>query len=322
MKLKISVFSKCISAFLALAVSFSMTACANNTTDTSTSSDNNAEVSEVTTEAVSVPELTIPDNSIDMVKELKLGWNLGNTLDATGSGLASENAWGQPTTTQEMIDFVKESGFTTIRIPVSWSNHTDAEYNISENWMDRVEEVVNYAYNAGLYVIINSHHDNSKYYPSDEKIEESCKYLEVIWKQIAERFKDYDHRLIFEGMNEPRLEGTNKEWWFSSTDPEGVASIKCIVRLNQLFVDTVRASGGNNADRYLMVPSHAASADNALNDAFVMPTDTVENRLIVSVHAYSPYDFAMNANGYKEWDGSHDNELNFMDKLKTKFCSW
>lgn len=307
---------KRIIAFLAAAaMMMSLAACGKQ----DTTADDNAAVTTAATEPRVAPELAIADNAVDFAKGMKLGWNLGNTLDAVGDGsLKDENAWGQPTTTQELIDFIKESGFTTIRIPVSWSKHIDADYNIDSAWMDRVQEVVDYAYYDGLYVIINSHHDCDMYYPTEDKAEQGAKYLEKVWSQISERFKDYDERLIFESMNEPRLMNTSKEWWFSSTDPEGVASIECIVKLNQVVVDTVRKSGGYNETRYIMVPSNAANADNALNNAFTVPTDPA-NRIIVSVHAYSPYDFAMNAAGYKDWDGSRENELGFMDKLADKF---
>ena len=263
-------------------------------------------------------------STIDFVKGLKLGWNLGNTLDATGAkSIASEMVWGQPRTTKEMIDLVKESGFTTIRIPVSWSNHVDESYQIDEAWMNRVNEIVDYAIDNDMYVILNAHHDceltGAGYYPTEEHYEDSKVYLQAVWTQIAVHFRDYDEHVIFESMNEPRLKDTPKEWWFSPTDPDGIAAIQTIVKLNQDFVDTVRSTGGMNSKRWLMVPSHAASPDTALNDAFEMPSDPAE-RLIVSIHAYSPYDFAMNENGYNTWDGSHDGELaDMMNKLDGKF---
>lgn len=278
----------------------------------------------VNEDALTVPAnngLVIADNAVEFAKNLKMGWNLGNTLDANSSkDLSSETSWGQPKATKELISYVKEAGFTSIRIPVSWGNHMDADYNIDAEWMKRVTEVVNYALEADLYVIINTHHDCDYYYPSDEKYESSEKYIKAVWTQLCENFKDYDERLVFESMNEPRLMGTNKEWWFSENDEEGVASIKCIVKLNQVFVDTVRAADGYNKSRFLMVPSHAASPDTALNNAFVMPEDP-SGRLMVSVHAYTPYDFAMNDKGYKDWDGSHAGDLNFMDRLNSKFIA-
>ncbi len=258
-------------------------------------------------------------SSVEYAKLLKLGWNLGNTLDATGSGkLDSETSWQQPMTTQEMISYIKEVGFTSIRIPVSWGKHTDENYQIDPEWMARVKEVVDYAYNANLYVIINSHHDNDYYYPSEENLENGKKYIATIWEQIAEEFKDYDNHLVFESMNEPRLAGTDIEWWFNMTDPNGKAAIERICQLNQVFVDTVRAGGGNNPGRFIMVPSYAASQDFALNSSFSMPEDP-SNRVMLSVHAYTPYDFAGKANGYSDWDGSKTSEFIFMGKLMSTF---
>lgn len=281
-----------------------------------------ADTSSVTESAEAAPKLEIADNAIDFAASLKLGWNLGNTLDATGaSGIRAEISWGQPVTTKEMIQLVKDSGFTSIRIPVSWGRHTDTDFTIEAEWFDRVNEVVDYAVDCGLYVIINSHHDCEQqyYYPTEECYDNSEKYIKAIWSQIAERFKDYDERLVFEAMNEPRLKGTDKEWWFDENDAQGIESINCIVKLNQVFVDTVRAAGGKNETRYLMVPSNAASPANALNKAFTMPNDP-QNRTMLSVHAYTPYNFAMNAGGYKVWKSGRDGEIkDFMDSLNEKF---
>lgn len=302
-----------------------LTGCSkNDESSAAPESDSVPPVTEQTAPETPVREpVEVADNAIDFVKSLKLGWNIGNTLDATaGSGLSSETSWGQPTITPELLDYVAEAGFTSVRIPVSWGKHTDENYNIDPEWMARVTEVVNYALDSGLYVILNSHHDCDYYYPSEEKLDNSEKFIATLWKQIAENFKDYDERLVFESMNEPRLTGTNKEWWFADNDAEGVASIQCIVKLNQVFVDTVRATGGVNATRYLMVPSNAASAGNALNSAFTMPTDPAgTGRLIVSIHAYTPYDFAMNKNGYSNWNEKREKEFNFMDQLNDKFIA-
>ena len=266
------------------------------------------------------PDLSDATESVKFAAKLKMGWNLGNTLDATDSNdMESETSWGQPKATKELIQYVKKAGFTSIRIPVSWGNHTDKEYNIDKEWMARVKEVVDYAIDSKLYVIINSHHDCDYYYPTEEKYEKSEKYIKTVWTQIAETFKDYDEKLIFESMNEPRLKDTSKEWWFDQGDLEGMISIKCINKLNQAFVDTVRDSGGNNAKRYLMVPSNAASVENTLSGYFELPTDPA-NRLMVSVHAYKPYDFTMNyAGGYSKWDSEKAKELSFLDDLSEKF---
>lgn len=318
---------KTLSAAAAILLSFTMFAgCADNNSNADQSETGTTEVTAAQENDVQenteqeIPELEIADNSVDFAKNLKLGWNLGNTLDATGGNgtLASETSWGQPQATKEMIDFVKESGFTTIRIPVSWGIHTDENHNIDEEWMNRVNEVVDYAIDDGLYVILNSHHDNDYYYPTSEKYESSSEYLTAIWKQIAEHFKDYDERLVFEVMNEPRLAGTNKEWWFADNDAEGIDSIETVAKLDQDAVDVIRAAGGYNETRYIMVPSNRADAWTAMHKSFTLPNDPA-SRLIVSVHAYSPYDFAMNESGYNNWDGSKIGELNFMDELSKMY---
>ena len=140
---------------------------------------------------------------------MKIGWNMGNTLDAPDG----ETSWGQPEITPELIKSVKELGFKTIRLPVSWGKHTvDEDYTIDSAFLDRVQEVVDYCFDNDLYVIVNSHHDNDFYYPSKERFEEGSKFIESIWSQVAERFKDYGTKLIFESMNEPRLAGTGNEW--------------------------------------------------------------------------------------------------------------
>ncbi len=269
--------------------------------------------------AVQSAPLPVADNAVAFAASLGLGWNLGNTLDATGAeDLTSETSWGQPKAEKALFEYLKSQGISSVRIPVSWGQHTDADYNIDPDWMARVTEVVDYAMDSGLYVIINSHHDCDKYYPSDEHADESERYIKAVWTQIADNFADYDNSLIFESMNEPRLMGTSIEWWFRDDDEKGIASIKVINRLNQAFVDTVRASGGNNPTRYLMVPSNAAAPQNATNPAFVMPEDPA-NKLMVSVHAYTPYDFAGKADGYSDWSDDKLFELNFMDGLNTKF---
>lgn len=314
------------------------------------SSTSTAETSEVTT----IPEFSYPDNplgpdsdllptiSLDkypvpenegtaFIKELSLGWNLGNTFDASDANVADEmdyeKAWCGSITSIQNIAAIKAAGFKTIRIPVSWHNHVDENNKISEPWLRRVKEVVDWCRACDLYVIVNVHHDNDKnnekfFYPSSENLETSKTYLTAIWTQIAETFKDYDEHLVLEAMNEPRLIGTPYEWTLSPSSDVCKDAVACINTLNQLFVDTVRASGGCNSTRWLMCPGYAASAAGALNDNFVLPTDTAK-RVIVSVHAYTPYNFALNATGTDTFslDNPADtNEiLNFMDELYSKF---
>lgn len=285
---------------------------------------------------VEIEPYDVPDTeAFRFVHDLKIGWNLGNTFDAyQESGLKneldSETCWAGIATTKEMIDDLKEAGFNAVRLPVTWHTHVDENYQISEVWLNRVQEVLDYVYDNGMYVILNIHHDNSEQfmYPSTEYLEQSVNYVTTIWQQLCERFKDYDEHLIFECMNEPRQVGTAWEWWINGS-AECNDAIDCINQINQAFVNTVRASGGNNAERYLMVPGYDASADGALNSGFVLPTDTVEDKLIVSIHAYTPYNFALQADGESGSISAFDSDTarftadidSFMDKLYKKFIA-
>lgn len=250
------------------------------------------------------------------ISRMTVGINLGNQFDANNCSWVSneldyEFAWSKAKTTDAYIDAVFNAGFNTIRIPVSWHDHVDGNYKISEAWLNRVSEVVKYCYDKGMFVILDIHHDVSQdyYYPTDAKYNQSAKYMTAIWKQLCEKFSDYGERLIFESINEPRLTGSGIEWWVSDIEGQWGEAIKNIVKLNQVFVDTVRASGGNNATRYLMVPSYADAPDPTVTKSFTLPNDAA-NHIIVTVHSYSPYDFAQNV-----WGGS---TTSFNDSAKSE----
>ena len=285
-----------------------------------------------------IPDVTmewkeIPDTeAFAFVRDMKIGWNLGNTFDASDANVTDElkyeSAWCGAKTSQKLIKEIKEAGFQTIRIPVSWHNHVTGEnYEISEAWMARVQEVADWALAEDMYVIINIHHDNSKefFYPTSEYYDQSVKYITAIWKQIAERFQDYDNHLIFETLNEPRMVGTNYEWWINAGDASCKDAIQCINAYNQAAVDTIRATAGNNAERYIMVPGYDASADGALNAGFVLPADSAKDKLIVSVHAYTPYKFALENPGSKTFDADKKSDVSgitgFMNQLYNAFVS-
>lgn len=250
----------------------------------------------------------------EIVKDMTTGWNLGNTLDATGkSGLESETSWGQPKTTKDMIDALAASGIKTIRIPVTWHNHIDKDYTIEPRWMARVKQIVDWAIEDGLYVIINTHHDNgfspdnlipgSGYYPSSKNLEESERFLLNIWSQIALTFNNgYDEHLIFEIMNEPRLAGTEFEWWWANENNETCKdAAKTLNKLNQEVLDVIRKSGGNNKIRLVSVAGLMASPERTLSSLFEIPQDKVKNHLAISIHMYSPYSFAMENPGLTEY---------------------
>ena len=276
----------------------------------------------------------IPDNeALRFSRELKVGWNLGNTFDAQDSGKGDpkrdyETYWCGAKTSRELIHALKEAGFNLIRMPVSWHNHlTDDDYTIDETWMNRVKQVAGWIVDEGMYVIVNIHHDNSEMflYPDSEHYEQSEKYVTSIWKQVSEAFAEFDEHCIFESMNEPRLVGQQYEWWLNASAPECKDAVECINRLNQKFVDTVRAAGGNNADRYLLVPGYCASPDGALTGMFRIPTDSAENRIMIEVHAYTPYNYALNTGDPDssfdlDKDKSKQQEIaGFMNKLYEKY---
>lgn len=242
--------------------------------------------------------------SAQIVEDMKIGWNLGNSLDCydadnskiTGS---AETYWGNPITTKEMIDKVKSGGFNAIRIPVSWINHINDNNEIDAQWLARVKEVVDYVIDNGMYAIINVHHDDYTWlnptYTDQPMVEER---LTSIWRTLSNEFKDYDYHLLFEGLNEPRVIGGTDEWTCGTEEERDV-----INQLEQSFVDTVRKSGGNNKYRTLIVTTHSASIDETSVKDLIVPND---DRVIVSIHYYSPYDFAGNESDVNTWGTDED----------------
>lgn len=242
--------------------------------------------------------------AMEFVKNIRMGISIGNTLDSTDDTLGRktppekfETAWGNPVIRQELVDAMLEAGFNLVRIPVSWRNHLGPapEYTIETDWMDRVQEVVDYAYQKGAYVILNLHHEDWNY-PYYENRESACEKIRAVWSQIAGRFAEYGERLIFEGQNEPRKIGTPLEW--NGGDEEGWEVVNDV---NLAFVRTVRGCGGFNPRRFLMLPGYAANCTVGIKHIAVPEQD---KRIIVSVHAYEPYAFALELPGRREWN--HD----------------
>ena len=278
----------------------------------------------------------IPDNeALHFAANLKAGWNLGNTFDAQDAGRGDpkrdyEIYWCHARTTKELIHAIKKAGFNTIRIPVSWHNHISrTNYRIDTEWLNRIKEVAQWIVDEDMYFIINIHHDNSLdfMYPDNTHYEQSEEYVTAIWSQVAEAFAEFDDHCIFECMNEPRLVGSDYEWWLNQNAKECREAAECINMLNQKFVDTVRASGGCNTTRYLLVPGYCGSVDGVLSALFRMPEDPAENRIMIEVHAYTPYNYALNTNSPDssfdlDKDGDKKNEIaTFMTKLYKKFIA-
>lgn len=271
------------------------------------------------------------------------GINLGNTLEAcdnnvgikTNAPLSYETYWGQPKTTQAMIDGMKAAGFDTIRIPVAWMTNAthlyEGDYTIDADYMDRVEEVVRYARKAGMYVIINDHWDGGWYGMfGSESAETRALAMEAykgMWQQIAERFRDYSDYLIFESANEElgsRFDENSPLYCSDSvvtylTDDERYALTN---EINQTFVDVVRATGGNNATRFLLIAGYGTNIDQTCDDRFQMPKDTADSKLMVSVHYYDPWSYcgASSAASATKWGTVSDYE--YMDQQLAKMTKF
>ena len=260
----------------------------------------------------------------ELVDEMKLGWNLGDTLDVCeadrdGDGKVNETAaegqeveetlWGNPRTTKKMFDTLKSLGFNAVRIPVTWRDHTGPapSYTIDEDWMNRVEEVVRYAYDNGMYVILNIHHDGGgdpdfgawichAAEGEEQKTEVMERYV-LLWRQIADRFQNYSDHLIFESMNEVGFDGLDEE-----------KGMELLYEMNQTFVDVIRRSYGNNERRYLLIAGYWTDIEKTCQGGFRMPEDTIRDREILSVHYYTPWEFCT-TNVQNTWGTEDDVKL-------------
>ena len=259
----------------------------------------------------SATEAPTGDITKDYAARLGIGWNLGNHFDAYNNGVAGETAWGNPKATQATMNKVKAAGFSTVRIPVTWLGHIGAapDYKIDEKWLNRVAEVVGYAEAAGLNAIVNMHHDGAdsknwldiKTAAKDPAVHQQIlDQVSAMWRQIADKFKDKGDFLIFEAFNEIHDGG----WGWGENRNDGGKQYQCLNEWNQAFVDAVRASGGENANRILGIPAYCTNVDIAVQ-TFVMPEDVVEGRLIMAVHCYDPYDYTLPATK-SEWGHTAD----------------
>ena len=250
------------------------------------------------TDVVSEADAASGMGAFDITREMKIGWNIGNSLDATGGngnyGLNTEISWGNPKTTQAMIDTVKKKGFNTVRIPTTWYPHLDGNNNIDSAWMARVKEVVDYCIKDDMYVILNVHHEewvNVGQF-NDNSYRNAEAKLTAIWKQVANTFKDYDQHLVFEGMNEPRQTGNPSVSEWGNGEGDGGYTWNYINKLNAKFVETVRGQGSAaNKERLLMLPGYCASSDMKAIRAVTFPSGS--GNVAYSVHAYLPYYFTM-----------------------------
>lgn len=252
--------------------------------------------------------------AMQLVSDMGVGWNLGNTLESEGS----ETGWGNPVTTKSMIDAVAAKGVTTLRVPVRWDDHYSdpSQYKISDDFMDRVETVVNYGLANDMYVILNVHHcDLQCMVSTDSSTKQRVKTeFSAIWEQVGSRFKNYGDKLIFEVNNEPRSAETD---WSGSS-----AAYAVVNQYNEAAIRTIRATGGNNSKRLVMLPTYAASADAPKVEAWENPTN--DPMVAASIHAYVPNGFAMinDSNHYANWTDNDEAVLdNMFNRLYNKFIA-
>lgn len=277
------------------------------------------------------------ETAAQAVLNMKIGWNLGNTLDSNSgevngwiekytdrSPKAYETAWGQPQATQALMHKFHDIGFNAIRVPVTWWPHVDKDTVVNTAWMNRVEEVVGYVLNEGMYCILNVHHDtgssSSSWLRADLKHFDAinARYVKI-WKQIAERFNKYGDHLLFESYNE--ILDTAGTWNY----PKDATAYKAVNQLAQSFVNTVRATGGNNWQRNLVVNTYCAGNggtwgnSNEVLSQFAVPADVVQNHIAVEVHSYNPWDWDKN---HGKWTTSCESDMSaMMGRLNTYFVS-
>ncbi|MBE6355264.1 glycoside hydrolase family 5 protein [Treponema sp.] len=277
------------------------------------------EMKQLTSSADTVDfDMTFTDiTATDAVKEMGNGWNLGNTLEATGG----ETAWGAPVTTYKMLQGVKDCGFDSVRVPIAWYtngvtsvNKNKGNYKITSAWMNRVDEIVSYVLASDMYCIINIHWDGNWwedfYSDNEEERETAAEIYSSLWTQIAEHYKDYPEKLIFENANE-ELKG-NSDWQYEVSN----------VDINQTFVDLIRSSGGNNDRRVLLIAGINTDIDKTCDSRFEMPSDTIENHLMLSVHYYTPWTYCgmwEDADwGSVQWDWGSEEDYALMETQLSK----
>lgn len=262
---------------------------------------------------IAPPASSLPE-AVAFAQSLGMGWNLGNSFDAHVNGVSAETCWGNPAATPQLFAALKSAGFGSVRIPVTWMGHIDKapSYRIDKSWLNRLAQVAGYARDAGLRCIINIHHDGAgsetdpvkKSYHwlniaaatrDEHKNEEIKQKIAMVWNQIAQHFKDEGEWLIFETFNEIQ----DGKWGAGENLTDGGQQYRVLNEWNQLAVDIIRATGGNNTTRYIGVPGYSAQPGLSIK-YLAIPHDVTPNRIMVSVHMYDPWDYAGSAR-YSEW---------------------
>lgn len=320
---------------LLLAAALLLTGCSEGVSAENAGGAQNPAQPAETNPAISEEEKDLPEpmsemTSQELVSGIKIGWNLGDTLDVCqadrdGDGRVNEHVeegeevdetlWGNPKATKELFQALWDSGVNAVRIPVTWRDHIDEAGNVSESWMNRVREVVDYAYDLGMVVILNIHHDGGGdpnfgawICHAATDYEGTLSRYKTLWGQIAECFRNYGVRLIFESMNEVGFDSLPLSEAYETLN-----------NLNREFTELIRSSGGNNPKRHLLIAGYWTDIAMTCDSRFVMPDDPA-GRSIVSVHYYTPWDFCT-TNIKKEWGTASEQRQmeQLIGKMKTTF---
>lgn len=321
----------------------STTAASTEGNDATDATDTTEEATtEATTEVSEAADKYLEMDAIEFTAAMGNGINLGNTFEAIGgernfAGMSisdmtstvavnqAETLWGQPVTTQEMMDGMKAAGFDSIRIPAAWTKYMDniatGDYTINPAFFDRVEEVINYAKNNDMIVILNDHWDGQWWAmfgsENQEDVDTAWALYESMWTQIATRFADYDSFLVFEGGNEELGNRFNDSYNGKIGKLSTDECYALLPQVTQKFVDTVRAAGGNNENRFLLIPGYNTDVEMTCDERYAMPKDTADGKLLISVHYYTPSNYCIG--GAIAYWGSNDNveEMNnYLAKMK------
>ena len=324
---------KIVSLFTALLIAFSVLSGCDNKSNSSEikMTDSTSQTTESKSIVAPKKEQTMRDiKTMDIVREMGVGINLGNTFEAVIEGYQAEVpssyevAWGSPYISREIIEGYAKSGFGVLRIPVAWSNMMDKDYTINQLYIDRVKEVTEWALNSGMYVIVNIHWDGGWWEDFPKNKAELMKKYERIWTQLATAFNEYGDFLILESLNEEG--GWEKVWNRYSKTGDKAASYGLLNEINQKFVDIIRSSGGNNEKRHLLIAGYNTDFELTSDEMFKMPKDE-QNSCAVSVHYYTPPTFCILekdeswGKAKTQWGNEKDiEELNkYFDMVKKRF---
>lgn len=297
-----------------LLVLFFLISCSSNDSEVvaAPQTDSDGTVEDATpTDDDSIAENGLTPSSL--VAQMGVGWNLGNSFDVENR---DKTFWGNPLPTKQMIDLVASSGFKTLRIPVTWGYHQSASepFTIEEDYLLRVQKVVDFGLENQMFVIINVHHDDDWIRLVAEEKAYVKSRLSSLWEQVATHFRDYDKDLIFDILNEPRLKGTALEWTGGDSESRAILN-----EYHKAGVDAVRGAGGKNISRFLMVSTYAASTLDGPMDDLVIPNN--DPNIIISLHTYFPWSFAGDENGPALW-GSVEERAALEAEMERIYQKW